>query len=171
MKICFCLSLAAVVLVAAGCRRQPVVVVEIPPTPMPVAELETRETRALGREIDTFDHSPSVAQHARVKQAFAEIDGEIAELVEHVATKDGAERAEAARKLADLRTYRNAEQVRFFRLEGRIQLEERRAALNSSPTPRVDGTAERLGEKIDDAARKVEDGVRDAADAIRDRAR
>ncbi len=39
------------------------------------------------------------------------------------------------------------------------------------PPPRPEGTAEKLGEKIDDAARKAEDKLRDAADKIRDKVR
>lgn len=164
--------LATVTLLAAGCNRQQPVIIETAPSPppaTPVARTETLETHALRREIDTFERTPSTVQSARVKKAFAEIDGEIAELIEHVAKKTGDERAKAARKLADLRAYREAEQARFLRLEALAPLQGRRAA-EEPPSPR-EGTAERIGEKIDDAARKVENKLRDAAETVRDKTR
>lgn len=164
-------AFTAAALVTAGCDRKPAVIVEtVPSTPMraPVARTATFETHALRKEIDAFGRTPSGVQAARVKKAFAEIDGEIAELVEHVARKTGGERAEAARKLADLRAYRDAEQVRFVRLEATAPLQERPTALEQ---PRRDGTAERVGEKIDEAAQKVEGGLREAADKIREQVR
>ena len=181
------LVILAVSMVGAGCNRQPVVIQTAPPpTPVPqiapamavvpevlrvpvapVARTENFETHALRREIDAFDRSPSAVQSARVKKAFAELDGEIAELIEHVARKTGDEQAKAARKLADLRTYRDAEQVRFLRLEALAPLQTRAA---SEPL-RDEGTGEKIGQKIDDAARKVENKLRDAAETVRDRTR
>lgn len=166
----YILSLGAASIVAAACNRQPTVVVQAPPptpTPLPVARTETFETRALAREIDKYQQDPSQAQSARVAQAFAEIDGEIAELSELVAKRDGEARAEAARKLANLRAYRDGEKTRFAALEVK-------AAPAPEPrvsTPRGEGTGEKIGEKIDEAAGKVEDKIRDAADAIRDKTR
>ena len=163
-------ALATATLLAAGCNRQPPVIIEgtpPPSPPTPVARTVTFETHALRREIDTFEHTPSVVQGARVKKAFAEIDGEIAELIEHVAKKSGSERAEAALKLADLRAYRDAEQVRFLRLEALAPSQPRQV----TEQPARDGTAEKVGEKIDEAARKVGNKVRDAAEVIRDRTR
>ena len=167
------LSIALVSLFAAGCNRQSRVIIETPPpapTPLPVARTETFETKALGRAIDAFEHTPSTVQSARVKKALAEMDGEIAELVEYVAKKTGDGRAEAARKLADLRAYRDAEYTRFLRLEAQMPPQER---LGAEPPvhERGEGVAEKIGEKIDKAARKVEEGVKDAADAVRENAR
>ena len=164
------LTITVAAVLAAGCNRQPRVIVEVAPsapTPLPVARTVTFETRALGREIDTFEQTPSTVQRARVQKAFAEIDGEIAELVEHVAKKTGDARAEAARKLADLRAYREGEQVRFARLEVQKPF---RAEEPGAPT-RGDGTAEKIGEKIDRTANKIEDKIRDAADVVRDKTR
>lgn len=164
------LSITIAAALAAGCNRRPTVIIETAPpapTPLPVARTVTFETRALGREIDTFEQTPSTVQQARVQKAFAEIDGEIAELVEHVATKSGDGRAEAARKLADLRGYREGERVRFDRLEVRKQFRAEEPAM----PPRGDGTAEKIGEKIDRTANKIEDKLRDAADVVRDKAR
>ena len=173
MKTRLILTASIALLAATGCNRQPVVVLEpAPPAPLPVARTQTLETHVLRKEIDTFEQQPSRVQSARVDKAFAEIDGEIAELVEHVAKKTGGERAEAARKLTDLRTYRDAEHLRFLALEAKAQLQQKRESVEFPPAPllREDG-AEKLGEKIDDAARKVGDGLKDAADAIRDKTR
>ena len=164
------LTITVAAVLTAGCNRQPRVIVEVAPpapTPLPVARTVTFETRALGREIDTFEQTPSTVHRARVQKAFAEIDGEIAELVEHVAKKTGDARAEAARKLADLRAYREGEQVRFARLEVQKPF---RAEEPGAPT-RGDGTAEKIGEKIDRTANKIEDKIRDAADVVRDKTR
>lgn len=170
---------ASAALLVAGCDRRPTVVIEPSPPPpppivpaipsTPVARTETFETHALRREIDLFELGPSTVQSARVKKAFAEIDGEIAELIEHVAKKTGDQQAKAARKLADLRAYRDAEQVRFLRLEALAPLKGREDA--DRPPVRREGTAERIGEKIDDTARKVENKLRDAAETIRDKTR
>ena len=162
------LSLAAAGLLVAGCRRETRVIIETTPpapTPLPVSHTDTFETRALGREIDTFERTPSAVQSARVKKAFAELDGEIAELVEYVAKKTGEGRAEAARKLADLRTYRGAEHTRFVLLDARMLPQERLGA------ERGEGVGEKIGGKIDDAAKKVEEGVKDAVEAVREKAR
>ena len=171
----FILTLGIAALATVGCDRKPQIIVTVPatPLPMPVARTATFETRALQKEIDAFDRDPSQTQFARVRKAFVEIDGEIEELVEHVAEKSGGAREEAARKLSDLLAYRTAEHNRFLRLESRTQLQDRGYATDiaATPTPRVERGAERLGEKIDDAARKVEGGLRDAADAIRDKTR
>ena len=164
------LTITVAAVLAAGCNRQPRVIVEVAPsapTPLPVVRTVTFETRALGREIDTFEQTPSTVQRARVQKAFAEIDGEIAELVEHVAKKTGDARAEAARKLADLRAYREGEQVRFARLE--VQKPFR--AEEPAASPRGHGMAEKIGEKIDKAATKIEDKLRDAADVAREKTR
>ena len=167
------LTITVAAVLAAGCNRQPRVIVEVAPpapTPLPVARTVTFETRALGREIDTFEQTPSTVHRARVQKAFAEIDGEIAELVEYVAKKTGDGRAEAARKLANLRTYREAEHARFLRLEAKAPLPE--PIVTGLPArPRGEGTAERIGESIDKAARKVEESVKDAAEAVREKTR
>jgi hypothetical protein len=132
-----------------------------------VARTETFETHALRKEIDAYEGTPSTAQGARVDKAFAEIDGEIAELVEYIAKHRGEDRAEAERKLVNLRAYRDAEKVRFTTLQAKAPVREAGVIVE----PKSDGTAEKVGEKIDQAARKVEDGLRDAADAVRDRTR
>jgi hypothetical protein len=155
----------------AACEREPtVIVVNASPTPLPQARTETLETRTLGKEIDAFEKDASLIQRARVDKAFSELDGEIAELVEHVAKETGDDKREAERKLADLNAYRNGEHVRFLRIQSTLRLEEKRESVvppGADPAER----AEKLGEDIDRAAKKAEDGIKDAADAIRDKAR
>lgn len=167
------LSVAAAGLLVVGCRRETRIIIETTPpapTPLAVARTDTFETRALGREIDTFERTPSMVQSARVKKAFAELDGEIAELVEYVAKKTGDGRAEAARKLADLRAYRGAENARFLRLDAQIPREVRVDA-ETTESARREGVAEKIGGKIDDAAKKVEEGVKDVVEAVRENTR
>jgi hypothetical protein len=165
------IALALAALALAACGRQPPVIVETaPPTPLPVARTQTLETHALKKEIDAFAERPSLAQSARVDQAFAEIDGEIAELAEHAAKRSSEDRAEAARKLADLRAYRTSEHVRFLRLQAKAELQEKRGAVEPPAVPPSPST-EKLGDKIDDAARNTDDALRDAADALRENTR
>lgn len=160
-------SIVTACLLVAGCNREPAAIIERAPpepSPTPVARTATMETHALGREIDTFERTPSVVQGARVKKAFAEMDVEIAEMIELVAKENGDGLPGAARKLADLGAYRDAEHVRFLRIEAL-------APLRSAEQPRNEGPAEKVGGKIDEAARKVGNKFRDAAEVIRDRTR
>lgn len=140
------------------------------PKPVPVAQTETLETHALQKEIDAFEQNPSKVRAAKVKAAFAELDGEIAELVGHVAKKEGGEQREAALKLKNLREYREAELIRFQRFAKDVQLTESQPGVDIPTTPSISdgGAMEQLGKKLDKAARKVGDGVKDAADTIRE---
>ncbi len=160
-------ALAACTLVFAACNRPPETV-EVPatPPPAPVARIDTFETHELRLEINTFAAQPSATQAARVEEAFAEIDGEIAELARSVAEKGGSERDEAARKLADLTAYRDAERIRFTALLAKAQPPiDRGAFVTPVPSP---GTFERVGNTLDEAAEKVREEVKDVADEIRD---
>ncbi len=163
-------TIAAFSLLALGCDRADPVVIVVPttPPPLPVARTDTFETRVLGREIDAFDRTPSAEQHARVQKALAELDGEIAELEEQVAKKTGDGRAEAARKLTDLRSYRKGEQARFALLEAKAPLRE---IPETAAPPHGEGVGEKIGATLDKAARKVGEGVRDAADEVREKTR
>jgi hypothetical protein len=175
MKLWLTLTLSIAILGSTACKREPrVIIVETSPTPLPESRTKTLETRVLGKEIEAFEANPSVTQSARVQKAFADLDGEIAELVAHVEQKTGEERREAERKLADLHEYRNAQNVRFLRAQSTARLEEKREAVippASEAAERAERGAEKLGGKIDDAARKVEEGLKDAADAVREKAR
>jgi len=160
------IALATTGFLVIGCNRQPPVVMETAPRPS-AASPATPETVALRMEIDTFETTPSIVQGERVKKAFAEVDGGIREMVDVCAKKTGEERLQAARKLADLRACRDAEQVRFLRLEA---LATRQVLENQNPPP-AEGPAEKVGVKIDEAVRRVGDGLRDAAEVIRDQTR
>ena len=172
MKLCLTITLSIALLGSTACKREPsVIIVEASPTPIPESRTKTLETRVLGKEIEAFESNPSITQGARVEKAFADLDGEIAELVGHVEKETGDERREAERKLADLREYRNAQHARFLRAQASARLEEKREAVIPPASESGERGAEKLGGKIDDAARKVEEGLKDAADAVREKAR
>lgn len=99
----------------AGCNRRS----ENPPPPPepPVPQTKTLETSRLGTAIDLYERSATAENHADVKKAFAELDGEIAELEALVAQRSGGEREEAAVKLKNLQTYRAKETLRFTAAE------------------------------------------------------
>ena len=157
---------------STGCKPQPTVLSPAEPTPSaPVARTETLETNVLQKEIDLYEQIPSVAQSARVDRAFAEIDGEIAELVELVATQTGDDRAEAAAKLKNLREYREGEQGRYLILQANAKIDGRVDSTSVPPTPEParDGTVEQIGEKIDETASEIGKSIEDAAETVRDK--
>ncbi len=153
----------ALALFTLGCERR-VVVVETAPTPAsdPVARTETLETSRLGAAVDAFERTPTSENRAAAKKAFAELDGEIAELEEDVAKRTGSEREEAAIKLRNLQAYRTAQTTRFTAAEGKAP-----AVPPSEPDARtgaekLENAAERIGDKLEDAARKAGDAIDDA---------
>jgi len=88
----------------ASCERK-VVVVEVPaatPIPEPVSRTKTLETGRLGSAIDEYERQPTAVHSAEVDKAFADLDGELAELREYIAKHDGEEQAKAAAKLANM---------------------------------------------------------------------
>jgi len=149
-------------LMFAACERKTVVVVDAP-TPDPVAKTKTFETTGLKNAIDRYEKLPDAANSAKVREAFAELDGEIAELERHVANKTGEERAEAAKKLANLIEFRAAENTRFAKAQGS-------GAPGAAIDIRVDGRSG--AEKVEDAARNTGDALKNAAretgEAIKD---
>ncbi len=152
----------AATLAGLGCDRSPRVTIETPPpTPTPIPRAELVEISGLRAEIDAYATAPSAVQAARVEKAFAETDVAIAELKDRVSRTEGDLREDAARRLAELRAFRDGESVRFRGLQSAAR----------SRDPNFKGGAEKVGEKIDDAARKVGEEIKDAADAIRDRVR
>lgn len=159
------LSLSVVALVAvAGCDRK-VVVVEVPPaTPMPepVAKTRTLETSRLGGAVDAYEQRPSDENHADVKKALADLDGEIAELESLVATRTGAERDEAAVKLKNLQSYRTAETARFAAAQAKAPLGVRAPADPRSGAEKIEDGAKRVGESIEDAAKRAGGAIKDA---------
>lgn len=174
------LAVSIAALAFTACDRQPKTViiedrrsVEVDP---PVARTKTFETARLGRAIDTYESAPTVAHSADVSKALAELDGEIAELVGYISKHDGSERAEAERKLADLRAYRAKEAVRYAAAQVNV------VPVSAVPGEPVRRDADRAAESAEDAARRVGDkvertgkkvgaGLKDAANAVRDAVR
>ena len=157
------LALASVFTVA-GCERKTVVVQIEPPAPLaePVAKTRTLETSRLGSAVDSFDREPSDANHAVVKKALAELDGEIAELEELVAKRTGSSREEAAVKLKNLQAYRAAEVTRFTVAQAKAPLTTPGPVDARSGADKVEDTAKRVGNSIEDAAQKAGDVIKDA---------
>lgn len=140
--------------VMTACEKRTVVVVE-KPSGEPEAQTKTLETSGLKTAIDAYEQSPTPERAADVRKAFAELDGEIAELQGHVAKKSGTEQAEAAQILANLSAYRAAEAKRFEKAGG--------------PNPQVIVIDPRPGvEKVEDAARRTGEALKDAAKETRD---
>jgi len=164
MKTCITF-LAAVVaaVVLMGCERK-IVVVEppIPPAEKPASKTKTLETSRLGAAVDSYERNSSAANHAAVKKALADLDGEIAELEELVAKRTGEGRAEAAAKLKNLQTYRAAEVMRFTTAQAKAPLSPAEPADARSGAQKIEDTAKDVGKSIEDAARKTGDAVKDA---------
>lgn len=170
------LAVSIAVFAFAACDRQPkVVVIEdrrpVEVTP-PVARTKTFETARLGRAIDLYERAPTAANSADVSKAFAELDGEIADLTSYISKHDGAERAEAERKLANLREYRAKETARYATAQARAvpgtafpDEPVRRDA--DRATESAEDAARRVGNTIERAGKNVGAGVKDAADAVR----
>ena len=158
----FAAAITAVVLM--GCERKVVVVERTPPLAeeKPVSKTKTLETSRLGGAVDSYERNPTAANHAAVKKALADLDGEIAELEELVAKRTGEGRAEAAAKLKNLQTYRAAEVMRFTAAQAKAPLSPPDSADARSGAEKIEDTAKHVGKSIEDAARKTGDAVKDA---------
>ena len=147
-----------------GCERK-AVVIEIPPaTPgeEPVAKTRTLETSRLGSSVDAYEREPSAENHAGVKKALTDLDGEIAELETLVAKRIGSGREEAAVKLKNLQTYRAAELARFTAAQVKAPLAVPASRDGRTGADKVEDSAKRAGQTIEDAARKTGDAIKDA---------
>ncbi len=132
----------------------------------PTAETANVETTRLGSAIDTYIRTPNNSQSASVDEAFAELDGEIAELDRQVAGASGEQRSEAKAKADNLREYRDKERVRYTEAQARARaqaVKEETAKLGD----RVEEGAKRAGEGVKDAAEAVKDSAENAVDAVR----
>ena len=155
---------AAVLLCTLGCERK-TVVIEVPPaTPLadPVARTKTMETSRLGAAVDSYEREPSATNHADVKKALADLDGEIAELEALVAKRSGGEREEAALKLRNLQTYRAGEVARFTAAQAKAPLSPAAPRDGRTGAEKVEDAAQRVGNTVEDAARKTGDAIKDA---------
>lgn len=160
MKALPLLILGTLMFSACDKRKDTTVIIETQ-TP-PATDTKTLETRALGTAINTYDKAPTAENAADVKRAFAELDGEIAELEGHVSNKTGDARAEALKKLNDLTAYRTSETARFTAIQTA-------KGIVSEPRPVEGRTA---GDDLKDAADKignsVEKGAKNVGEAIKD---
>ncbi len=138
----------------------------------PIPRTDTLETKRLGSTIDDFERGPSAENNADVKKAFADLDGEIAELEARVARISGGDRDEAALKLRNLQSYRAAEQLRFTRAQAAANVSP--SAIAQPPAPLAEERARKVGETIEDSAIKSGNALKDAldkaGDALKDRA-
>ena len=164
MKFFFLPVFGFFLLCAVGCERK-TVVIEVPPaTPVaePVAKTKTLETSRLGAAVDSYEREPTTANHADVKKALADLDGEVAELEALVAKRTGSEREEAAVKLKNLQAYRAAELTRFTAAQAKAPLSGAAPADGRTGAEKVEDTARRVGNTVEDAARKTGDAIKDA---------
>ncbi|MEO7931899.1 MAG: hypothetical protein ABIT76_01950 [Chthoniobacterales bacterium] len=165
-----CLSaLLTFSLVGAGCEKKVEVVIPSP-TPIditrtPESATATLETKKLGTAIDQYASTPSAENAADVKRAFADLDGEIAELQARVAKTSGSDQAEAQAKLTNMQTYRAKETARYAAATA--------TAPQSNMTPiepvdtrtgaeKIEHTLDKVGRSIEHSAENVGDKVKDA---------
>ena len=151
----------AVILCSSACERK-TVVLEVPsPTPVgePIARTKTLETSRLGAAVESYERAPSSANHADVKKALADLDGEIAALV---ARRSGGDRDEAAVKLRNLKTYRAGEVARFTAAQANAPLAEPESRDGRTGADKAEDAARRVGDSVEKAARKTGDAIKDA---------
>jgi hypothetical protein len=110
--------LVATILIFTSCERRSETVVETsveePIKAEPVSATATFETTSLDRAIETYRANPTEQNKAVVDKAFAELDGEIAELKQKAASSTGNEKIETERKLADLQAYRDKQRANYI---------------------------------------------------------
>ncbi|HEX8371367.1 MAG TPA: hypothetical protein VF585_01185 [Chthoniobacterales bacterium] len=153
--------LFAVGILTFGCEKKAdAPVIDI--TKTPAAPTETLETKKLGGFIDQYVTTPSAENAARVQRAFADLDGEIAELQERVTQTNGNDRAEAQAKLDNLLTYRNAETARFAAATSTLPV------TTMTPVRPVDTRtgAEKLGDSVEKAANGIQDTAKKIGNSV-----
>lgn len=152
----------ALALATVACEKKPEVVEK------PVPATSNLETSTLGTAIDGYVANSTSGQAALVDKAFAELDGEIAELDRRVADVTGAERTEAQAKADNLRSFRDKERLRYTEAQARAKTNEVKADTRDAGD-RVEETARDAGEKVKDAAEAVKDSVENTVDKVRDK--
>jgi hypothetical protein len=148
MRTLLLLTLCTGIALFAACEKKPQVVEK------PTATLANLETARLGMAIDAYVVSPTDAQASNVDRAFAELDGEIAELDLRATKTSGADREEARSKSAQLHTYRDKEMARFTEARIRVKTQAEKSTAES---------------KIESAADKIGDGVKEAVETVTDK--
>ncbi len=158
-------ALLALGLIAFGCERK----IEVAsPTPIdithtPESPTATLETKKLGLTIDQYISSPTAGNAADVKRAFADLDGEIAELESRVVKVTGSDRAEAQAKLTNLQTYRAKESARYAAAAATIP----QTNLPVEPVDTRTG-AEKVEHTLDKVGRSIERGAENVGDKVKD---
>jgi hypothetical protein len=112
--------------------------------------METFETAGLRDAIDDYKQDPTEANRKKVEESFEELDKEIQDLEARVASTGGDEKAEAQRKLDDLRSFKYQEQVRFTGQQ-------------------AESAAEKVGETIEKAAEQTGEFLKKAGEDIKER--
>jgi hypothetical protein len=128
----------------------------------PVAQTTPFETTRLGAAIDTFEKAPSVENQSSVKLDFAEVDGDIADLVDRVVKTDGSDRAEAAARLNNLQTYHDAEMTRFTNDQTAAGFDDNSPADGRSGAQKVKDAAKKVEKSFEKAAKDTGDAINDA---------
>jgi len=138
----------------------------------PIAKTSTFETARLGAAIDKFKKTPTVENQSSVKLAFAELDGEIAELDDRAVKTNGNDSAEATAKSVNLKKYRDAEMIRFMNSHPIATSEVNSPADSRSGAQKMKDTAAKGEENVENGAKKVgktiEKGVQNTGDALKD---
>jgi hypothetical protein len=119
------------------------------------------ETSQLGMAMDAYERTPTEEHRADVRKAFAELDGEIAELETLVAQRTGNSRDEAATKLRNLQTYRTGETARFTAAQAAAMAKVRTEGNAGTGAEKVEDGAKRVGRTIEDAAKRAGEAVKD----------
>jgi hypothetical protein len=114
----------------------------------PVSGTRTFETAGLDQAIAAYRSQPTEQSRAAVDKAFAELDGEIAELKQKAASASGDQKVEIQRKLADLEAYRANQHANYA-------------------GERAESAAESAKDAVKDAAKEVGGAIESAGEAIR----
>jgi hypothetical protein len=146
----------ATVLLFTSCERRSEAVVETrveePIKAEPVSATSTFETAGLERALETYRANPTDQNKAAVDKAFAELDGEIAELKQKAAASTGNEKIETERKLADLQAYRDKQRVNYTGEKAEDAAASAGEAIKDA-TEDVGRAIEKTGEAIKDAVK------------------
>jgi len=130
--------------------------------PDPVSQTTPFERTRLGAAIDTFEKTASVDNQSSVKLDFAEVDVDIANLVDRVVKTDGSDRAEAAARLNNLQTYHDAEMTRFTNDQTAAGFDANSPADGRSGAQKVKDAAKKVGKTLEKAAKDTGDAIKDA---------
>ncbi len=160
-------ALLAIGLVSFACEKKVEVIVPSP-TPIditrtPDSATNTLETKKLGVAIDLYVSTPSAENAANVKGAFADLDGEIAELEARVAKTGGSDRAEAQAKLTNMQTYRAKETARYTVAAATAPMSNTVEPVDTrTGAEKVEHTLDKVGNSIKRGTENVGDKIKDA---------